>query len=93
MRQLYPVQLSPTNCQVLRGLKYVAKNRIERLRAIAHELAASSYDIISLQEIWVYSDYEYVRDSILSRLPYSKFFYRYVEVWHDFFASYAEAKL
>ncbi|KAF7303227.1 Endo/exonuclease/phosphatase domain-containing protein [Mycena kentingensis (nom. inval.)] len=56
------------------GLKYVAKNRTERVHAIAEELARLHHDIIALQEIWVFADYEHVRDS-LKRLPYSKFFY------------------
>ncbi|KAK7058522.1 hypothetical protein VNI00_002158 [Paramarasmius palmivorus] len=59
-----------------RGLKYVSKNRRQRIEAIASELAASEeYDIIALQEIWVYADYEHVRDKIAQRLPHSKFFY------------------
>ncbi|KAJ7675355.1 Endonuclease/exonuclease/phosphatase [Mycena rosella] len=57
------------------GLKYVAKNRTERITAIAKELAKFDHDIIGLQEIWVFADYEHVRDSVLKRLPYSKFFY------------------
>ncbi|KAJ7751219.1 inositol phosphophingolipids phospholipase C [Mycena maculata] len=57
------------------GLKYVAKNRTERIHGIANELAKFDHDIIALQEIWVFADYEYIRDSIVKRLPYSKFFY------------------
>ncbi|KAF7347613.1 Endo/exonuclease/phosphatase domain-containing protein [Mycena venus] len=57
------------------GLKYVAKNRTERVHAIANELAKFDHDIIALQEIWVFADYEHVRDSVVKRLPYSKFFY------------------
>ncbi|KAF8518627.1 inositol phosphophingolipids phospholipase C [Gautieria morchelliformis] len=56
------------------GLKYVAKNRKERIRAIAEELAASSYDIIGLQELWVYADYEHVRAKLSDKLRFSKFF-------------------
>ena len=59
-----------------RGLKFVAKNRNERVAAIASELAKSDYDIITLQELWVYADYEHVRQSVSSRLPHAKFFYR-----------------
>lgn len=59
-----------------RGLKYVAKHRKQRIAAIASVLASSDYDIIALQELWVFADYEHVRDSVVSRLPYSKFFYR-----------------
>ncbi|KAJ7103271.1 inositol phosphophingolipids phospholipase C [Mycena belliarum] len=57
------------------GLKYVAKNRTERIQAIAQELAKFDHDIIALQEIWVFADYEHVRDSVVKRLPYAKFFY------------------
>ncbi|KAK7064006.1 Endo/exonuclease/phosphatase domain-containing protein [Favolaschia claudopus] len=57
------------------GLKYVAKNRVERVHAIAEELAKFDHDIIALQEIWVFADYEHVRNSVVKRLPYSKFFY------------------
>ncbi|TFK26641.1 inositol phosphorylsphingolipid-phospholipase C [Coprinopsis marcescibilis] len=57
------------------GLKYVAKNREERVEAIAHELASGDHDVIALQEIWVYSDYERVKERLASRLPYAKFYY------------------
>ncbi|KAL5495133.1 ISC1 [Sanghuangporus weigelae] len=57
------------------GLKYVAKDRKERIRAIASSLAQSDYDIVALQELWVFSDYEYIRTSVDKRLPHAKFFY------------------
>ncbi|KAK0465447.1 inositol phosphophingolipids phospholipase C [Desarmillaria tabescens] len=57
------------------GLKYVSKNRVERIRAIASELSNADYDIITLQELWVFSDYVHVRESVSKRLPHSKFFY------------------
>ena len=60
----------------IRGLKYVAKHRTQRIAAIANSLAGSDYDIIALQELWVFADYEHVRASVSSHLPYSKFFYR-----------------
>ncbi len=60
-----------------RGLKFVAKNRIERVAAIAKYLANAPYDVVTLQELWVYADYEHVRDSIQAKLPHAKFFYRY----------------
>ncbi|KAI3622341.1 hypothetical protein WG66_015875 [Moniliophthora roreri] len=44
------------------GLKYVSKNRRQRIEALASELASSEeYDIIALQEIWVFADYQHVR--------------------------------
>ncbi|TFK41863.1 inositol phosphophingolipids phospholipase C [Crucibulum laeve] len=57
------------------GLKYVAKNRNERIEAIAQALSQFDHDIIALQEIWVYADYQKVKDRISRRLPNSKFFY------------------
>ncbi|THH20508.1 hypothetical protein EW146_g866 [Bondarzewia mesenterica] len=57
------------------GLKYVSKNRSERISAIMSFLAQSDYDVVALQELWVYSDYEKVRSSVAKILPYSKFFY------------------
>ncbi|TBU25303.1 DNase I-like protein [Dichomitus squalens] len=57
------------------GLKYVSKYRTERMRAIATALASSDYDVITLQELWVFADFEYVRAAVSKRLPFSKFFY------------------
>ncbi|TRM66134.1 Endonuclease/exonuclease/phosphatase [Schizophyllum amplum] len=57
------------------GLKFIAKDRDERIRAIAAALAASQHDVICLQEIWVFADFERVRDAAAGRLPHSKFFY------------------
>lgn len=59
-----------------RGLKYVSKFRSERMAAIAKALAASDYDVITLQEVWVYGDFELIRNAVSNRMPYSKFFYR-----------------
>ncbi|OCH95753.1 DNase I-like protein [Obba rivulosa] len=57
------------------GLKYVSKQRSERIAAIASALAASDYDIITLQEVWVFNDYEHIRAAVSKRLPYAKYFY------------------
>jgi len=57
------------------GLKYVSKNRKERINGIAHELANSNHDIVALQEIWVFADYENVQERVSKHLPHSKFFY------------------
>ncbi|KAI0699382.1 DNase I-like protein [Cerioporus squamosus] len=66
------LRLLTLNCW---GLKYVSKYRTERVRAIANVLASSDYDIITLQELWVFSDFEYVRTAVSKKLPYAKFFY------------------
>ncbi|KAH7923233.1 hypothetical protein BV22DRAFT_1069085 [Leucogyrophana mollusca] len=57
------------------GLKYVSKDRHQRISAIAASLARSDYDIIALQEIWVEADFEHIRQSVASRLPYTKLFH------------------
>ena len=60
------------------GLKFVSKDRRERVDAIAAALGNAEYDVICLQEIWVFADYERVRDAAAARLPHSKFYYRCV---------------
>ncbi|PRP77395.1 hypothetical protein PROFUN_14401 [Planoprotostelium fungivorum] len=59
------------------GLKFVAKRREERMKAIAHELQThySDNDIIALQEIWVFDDFIYARKTLQSLFPHSKFFH------------------
>ena len=54
----------------------MSKNRRERVLAITRFLTEADYDVIALQELWVFADYEYVRASLAKRLPHSKFFYR-----------------
>ncbi|KAH9996043.1 Endonuclease/exonuclease/phosphatase [Russula vinacea] len=58
------------------GLKYVSRHRSERIQAITRYLENSQFDIIALQELWVYADYNIVRSRLSKRLPFSKFFYR-----------------
>ena len=65
------------------GLKFVSKDRRERVDAIAAALANAEYDVICLQEIWVFADYERVRDAAAARLPHSKFYYRCVGYYVD----------
>jgi len=57
------------------GLKYVAKHRVQRIRAIAVALEKAQYDIVGLQELWVFADYEHIRSKLLKAMPYSKFFH------------------
>ena len=70
---------------VSRGLKYIADHRSERVRAIASEISKSDYDIVTLQELWVYSDFELVKSWVSKRLPYAKFFYRCADIYPDIF--------
>ncbi|VDC08049.1 unnamed protein product [Peniophora sp. CBMAI 1063] len=57
------------------GLKFVAKDRTARVRAIADYLSSTRYDIVCLQELWVFRDYELVRTAVSGHLRFSKFFY------------------
>ncbi|KAF9113804.1 hypothetical protein BGX27_000774 [Mortierella sp. AM989] len=56
------------------GLKFVAKERQDRLTAIGKYLADPSrgYDIVGLQEVWVYDDYLRIKNLVQDTLPYSK---------------------
>ncbi|KXN88867.1 Inositol phosphosphingolipids phospholipase C [Leucoagaricus sp. SymC.cos] len=66
------LHLLSVNCW---GLKFVSKNRNERIHGIAEFVRRSNHDIIALQEIWVYADYEKVLKAVQPRLPHAKFFY------------------
>ncbi|KAG0244866.1 Endonuclease/exonuclease/phosphatase [Mortierella sp. GBAus27b] len=56
------------------GLKFVSKDRQDRLTAIGRYLADASrgYDIVGLQEVWVYEDYLRIKDLVRDTLPYTK---------------------
>ncbi|KAK9468057.1 Endonuclease/exonuclease/phosphatase [Lipomyces arxii] len=57
------------------GLKYVSKAREPRMRYIANQIAICEADIVALQECWVESDYDYIRQQTHKEFPYSKYFY------------------
>ncbi|KIR72821.1 inositol phosphorylsphingolipid-phospholipase C [Cryptococcus deuterogattii CA1014] len=57
------------------GLAIVSKDRRTRIQAIAEYLASSSYDIVCLQELWIYKNYEVVREEVQGNLPFSRFFH------------------
>lgn len=63
---------------VTRGLKYISKDRDVRIQAIADALARSDYDIVNLQELWVFADFELIRNATSKKLPFCKYFYRSV---------------
>ncbi|KAF9175911.1 phospholipase C type enzyme [Mortierella sp. AD010] len=56
------------------GLKFVSKDRQDRLTAIGRYLADSSrgYDIVGLQEVWVYDDYLRIKELVQDTLPHTK---------------------
>ena len=53
----------------------MSKNRKERIAAIAQALSDSPYDIVALQELWMYSDYELIKARVASKFPHAKFFH------------------
>lgn len=65
-----------------RALKYVSKYRRERIAAIAEQLAASNYDIVGLQELWVSADYQLIQNKVSKQLPFSKLFHRCAKLFH-----------
>ncbi|KAG0348473.1 phospholipase C type enzyme [Podila humilis] len=56
------------------GLKFVSKEREDRLTAIGRYLADQSrgFDIVGLQEVWVYDDFLKIKDLVRDSLPYAK---------------------
>ena len=80
------------------GLKFISPDRPARIQGIIDHIrqpidvdvdlgidrkSSIAYDVVCLQELWIYSDYERVRDGLEEVLPESKFFRRYVRVRSD----------
>jgi len=53
----------------------MAKYRGIRLRALGDALSACDYDLICLQEVWVYGDFQYIQRKVRDSLPYSHFYF------------------
>jgi hypothetical protein len=58
-----------------RGLAFISKERAPRLAALGAILARGDYDIVCLQELWIYSEYEQLRQNIQGAYPFSRFFH------------------
>ena len=58
-----------------RGLKYISKNRVKRINAIASFLSTAPYNIVCLQELFVARDFGTVRASLSDHLPFVKLFH------------------
>lgn len=54
----------------------MSKKRQFRLQAIANAISTADYDIVTLQELWVQKDFEYLREQTRSSLPHAKYFFR-----------------
>ncbi|KAL0095573.1 DNase I-like protein [Phycomyces blakesleeanus] len=57
------------------GLYFIAKQRKTRLRAIADALSNENHDIVTLQEIWMLEDFEYLKSKVENVLPFSNYYY------------------
>lgn len=57
------------------GIPYVSKDRTVRVEAIGDVLASGNYDIVSLQEVWSDSDYQYLKKRVEGVLPFAHYFY------------------
>ncbi|XP_062552536.1 putative neutral sphingomyelinase [Armigeres subalbatus] len=57
------------------GIPYVSKDRPVRVEAIGDVLASGNYDIVSLQEVWSDSDYQYLKKRVEGVLPFAHYFY------------------
>ena len=53
----------------------MSKHRAARLDGIADRITQSNYEIVALQEIWVYSDFENLAKKTSHILPYVKFYF------------------
>lgn len=56
------------------GLKYVAKDRLERFKAIAEFVNRSDYDVVFMQELWLDSDFADMADRVKGKFPHAHFF-------------------
>ncbi|XP_065083629.1 putative neutral sphingomyelinase [Ochlerotatus camptorhynchus] len=57
------------------GIPHVSKDRAIRVEAIGDVLASGNYDIVSLQEVWSDSDYQYLKKRVEGVLPFAHYFY------------------
>jgi len=53
------------------GLKFVAKNRLERFKAISEFVNSSDYDVVFMQELWLDTDYLEMKQRIKVKFPYA----------------------
>ncbi|XP_053209152.1 sphingomyelin phosphodiesterase 2-like [Panonychus citri] len=56
------------------GLLFFSKHRLQRIQSIADYLSEQKYDIVFLQELWVKSDYELIRQKTSSIYKFAHLF-------------------
>ncbi|KAI9287446.1 Endonuclease/exonuclease/phosphatase [Umbelopsis sp. AD052] len=57
------------------GLFMVSKEREFRLHAIADYIASTNYDVVALQELWMWDDFEYIKTVAANKYPNIEIFY------------------
>ena len=67
-----------------RGIPHVSKNRSARMEAIADALITGAFDVVCLQEIWSVQDFKMIVNKTQRKLPYSHYFFRYVNIFLTF---------
>ncbi|ODM97185.1 putative neutral sphingomyelinase [Orchesella cincta] len=72
MRMETDITVVTLNCW---GIRFVSKDRVARMTAIAEELATGKYDFVFLQEVWTTEDYERIKSRTGDVLPYSHYFF------------------
>ncbi|XP_076124543.1 sphingomyelin phosphodiesterase 2 [Alosa pseudoharengus] len=63
-----PLRIFSLNCW---GLRYVSKNREERMVMIGDKLSRENHDIVLLQEVWSEKDFLYLKKTLSSTHPHS----------------------
>lgn len=56
------------------GLRYFSQHRKLRIKLIAQHLSEHDYDIVFLQEVWIQSDFEYIRTKTKSIYTFAHMF-------------------
>ena len=56
-------------------MKWLSKYREVRMQALGDKLASCGYDVICLQECWVYNDFLYIQTKVRHLLPYSHYYF------------------
>ncbi|XP_075588183.1 neutral sphingomyelinase isoform X4 [Dermatophagoides farinae] len=56
------------------GLRYVSDHRQVRIKLIAQHLVDQDYDVVFLQEVWIQSDFEYIRTKTKSKYRFAHMF-------------------
>ena len=56
-------------------MKWLSKQRRVRILALAEKLSNSEYDLVCLQELWVFDDFLLLQAKLRHILPYSHYYF------------------